>query len=465
MHLSNELEIEVNMKELFDVMIKKIWIIVIAGFLCAVVTGLISKFMLKAVYASSTKIYVINRENKGMTTYSDLQTGAQLTQDYKILVKSRPVTEQVIRQLNLAMTHEQLINRIAVKTPSDSRFLEIVVENTDPRLAKQLADSIAEVSSELMVSIMEIEKANIVEPANLPTKPSSPNVMFNTMTGGLIGGLLATFMILIFFLSDDTIKSYEDIEKHLGVTALGMIPFERKNHHEKNKKQKKRTQKKAAKCNDGFSQSVKDEFAGNEAYKALRTNLQFCGKEIKTICVTSCSPNEGKTVISFRLAATIAETGRKVLFIDADLRKSVILGRLGVDREVYGLSQYLSGMNSLDDIINKTNLEHVDIIHTGPIPPNPSELLGSDNFYELIRTQKEVYDYIIVDTPPLGIVIDSANVAKCCDGTIMIVESKHISYKMAKRVLKQLEQGKCKVLGAVLNKINMNVKGYYTGYY
>lgn len=464
MHLSNELEIEVNMKELFDAIIKRIWIIVIAGLLCAIATGLISKFMLKPVYTSSTKIYVINRQNKAMTTYADLQTGAQLTQDYKILVKSRPVTEQVLRKLNLSMTHEQLIRKIAVKTPSDTRILEIVVENTDPRLAKQLADSIAEVSSERMVSIMEMEKANIVEPANLPTRPSSPSVLYSAMIGGLIGGFLAVFMILIFFLSDDTIKSYEDIEKHLGVTALGMIPFESINHQEKNKKQKLRVQKKTQ-LNKGINKNVKGEFAGNEAYKALRTNLQFCGKEVKTICVTSCSPNEGKTVISFRLAATIAETGRKVLFIDADLRKSVILGRLGVDKEVYGLSQYLSGMNNVDDIINKTNLEHVDIIHTGPLPPNPSELLGSEDFYELIRTQKEIYDYIIVDTPPLGIVIDSANVAKCCDGTIMIVESKHISYKLAQRVLKQLEQGKCRVLGAVLNKVNMNVKGYYTGYY
>ncbi len=464
MHLSNELEIEVNMKELFDAIIKRIWIIVIAGLLCAIATGLISKFMLKPVYTSSTKIYVINRQNKAMTTYADLQTGAQLTQDYKILVKSRPVTEQVLRKLNLSMTHEQLIRKIAVKTPSDTRILEIVVENTDPRLAKQLADSIAEVSSERMVSIMEMEKANIVEPANLPTRPSSPSVLYCGMIGGLIGGFLAVFMILIFFLSDDTIKSYEDIEKHLGVTALGMIPFESINHQEKNKKQKLRVQKKTQ-LNKGINKNVKGEFAGNEAYKALRTNLQFCGKEVKTICVTSCSPNEGKTVISFRLAATIAEIGRKVLFIDADLRKSVILGRLGVDKEVYGLSQYLSGMNSVDDIINKTNLEHVDIIHTGPLPPNPSELLGSEDFYELIRTQKEIYDYIIVDTPPLGIVIDSANVAKCCDGTIMIVESKHISYKLAQRVLKQLEQGKCRVLGAVLNKVNMNVKGYYTGYY
>lgn len=464
MHLSNEQEIEVNIKELFDAMIKKIWIIIIVGLLCAGVTGLISKFVLKPVYTSATKIYVINRQNKTMTTYSDLQTGSQLTQDYKVLVKSRPVTEQVLHELNLAMTHEELISRITVNTPSDTRILEIVVESSNPQLAKELADSIADVSSERMISIMEMEKVNIVEPANLPTKPSSPNTLFYAIIGGLSGGFLTIFAILLFFISDDTIKSYEDIEKYLGVTALGMIPYEKMDSQEKDRKLKRRAQKKT-KREKVLNDKVKEEFAANEAYKALRTNLQFCGKELKTICVTSCSPNEGKTVISFRLAAAIAETGNKVLFIDADLRKSVILGRLGVNGEVYGLSQYLSGMNSVDDIINKTNLEHVDIIHTGPIPPNPSELLGSEDFYQLIQMLKEIYDYIIVDTPPLGVVIDSASVAKCCDGTIMIVESKNISYKLAQRVLKQLEKGKCRVLGAVLNKVNMNVKGYYAGYY
>jgi capsular exopolysaccharide synthesis family protein len=186
---------------------------------------------------------------------------------------------------------------------------------------------------------------------------------------------------------------------------------------------------------------------------------------VKTICITSCLPNEGKTVVSLRLASTIAEAGKKVLFIDADLRKSVILGKLRIENELYGLSQYLSGMNELKEVINKTSVENVDMIFTGPLPPNPSEMLAGDMFKTLIMTQRGVYDYILVDTPPLGVVIDSANVAQVCDGTIIVIEADHISYKFAQRVVKQLIQGKCRVLGAVLNKVNMKRKDYYGNNY
>ncbi|HCL03079.1 MAG TPA: tyrosine protein kinase [Lachnoclostridium phytofermentans] len=206
------------------------------------------------------------------------------------------------------------------------------------------------------------------------------------------------------------------------------------------------------------------EFTSNEAYKSLRTNIQFCGKEVKTICITSSLPNEGKTVVSFRLATAFAESGKKVLFIDADLRKSVIISRLKIDNAVNGLSQYLSGMNCLEEVIYKSK-ENLDIIFTGILPPNPSEMLGSDEFKNLVKTQREVYDYIIIDTPPLGVVIDSANVADICDGTILVLESNKISYRFAQRVLKQLNTGKSKVLGAVLNKVNIYGLGYNKKYY
>ncbi len=206
-------------------------------------------------------------------------------------------------------------------------------------------------------------------------------------------------------------------------------------------------------------------FRSNEAYNTLRTNIQFCGKDIKAICITSCTPNEGKTVVSFSLAASMAEGGKKVLFIDADLRKSILIGRLKVDKAVSGLTHYLSGINELEEIIYQTNVENLDIIFTGPVPPNPSDLLGSEEFRKLIASGREVYDYIIIDTPPLGAVIDSANVAKFCDGVILVIQTNTISYKFAQRVIKQLEKGNCRILGAILNKVEFKHKGYYGKYH
>ncbi len=227
MEKNNSDEIEIDMKELFFVLLSKIWIIIYAGIICALIAGIYSKIILKPTYESSTKIYVINRQdNKSVTTYSDLQTGSQLMKDYQILVKSRPVTERVINDLNLKMTHEQLVSCISVNIPTDTRILEITVRYPDPYIAKQLVDTIGRVSSKQMVSIMEMEKANIVEPGNIPASPSSPNFIKNTMIGGFAGAFIAVFILFLLYFLDDTLKSCDDIEKYLGLTTLGALPFE-----------------------------------------------------------------------------------------------------------------------------------------------------------------------------------------------------------------------------------------------
>jgi capsular exopolysaccharide synthesis family protein len=161
----------------------------------------------------------------------------------------------------------------------------------------------------------------------------------------------------------------------------------------------------------------------------------------------------------------MAESGKRVLFIDADLRKSVLLGRLKAESAVLGLTHYLTGQKELEEVLYTTNLKHPDIIFTGPVPPNPSELLNSNMFRELILKLKEVYDYIIIDTPPLGAVIDSAIVASCCDGVILVVQSNAISHKFAKDIVKQLKIGNCKILGAILNKVDLKNNKYYGKYH
>ncbi|TAH69523.1 MAG: polysaccharide biosynthesis tyrosine autokinase [Anaerolineaceae bacterium] len=201
-----------------------------------------------------------------------------------------------------------------------------------------------------------------------------------------------------------------------------------------------------------FQNLPKLSFRVNEAYKSLRTNIQFCGSGVKMICITSCLPNEGKSNVSFNLATSLAECGKKVIFIDADLRRSVIIGRYKPDQAVVGLTHYLSGQNKIDEILYETNIDNLDIIFTGPVPPNPSELLASDNFSDLIKIFRKVYDYIIIDTPPIGSVIDSAIVAQKCDGVVLVIESNTVSYKFAQRAIRQLEKSQSKILGAVLNK-------------
>lgn len=208
------------------------------------------------------------------------------------------------------------------------------------------------------------------------------------------------------------------------------------------------------------------DFKTKEAYKTLRTNVQFCGNDVKIISLTSCVPNEGKSMVSFNLAISMAETGKKVLFIDADLRKSVLIGRYKINKAIKGLTQYLSGVEQLDDVRYSTNVKNMDLILSGPVPPNPAELLNNEKFTELLETAGKEYDYVIIDTPPIGQVIDPAIVAQQTDGVIFLISQANISYKYAQKQIEQMRKSGCRILGAVLNKVDPEEKGgYYGGYY
>ena len=203
------------------------------------------------------------------------------------------------------------------------------------------------------------------------------------------------------------------------------------------------------------------DFKSNEAYKTLRTNIQFCGTDIKVIGVTSCVPNEGKSSVCMNLANSMAESGRKVLLLDTDLRKSVLLGRYKITESVKGFSHFLSDQAALDEVLCQTDVDNLHIIFAGQVPPNPAELLGKQHFKETIGVLRQRYDYIIIDTAPLGSVIDSAIVAQVCDGMILTIASNAISFKFAQRVLEQLKKTGCPVLGSILNKVDMSKKSKY----
>ncbi len=214
-----------------------------------------------------------------------------------------------------------------------------------------------------------------------------------------------------------------------------------------------------------FENKKELDFKTNEAYKRVRTNITFSGEDIQVVAVTSSVPNEGKSEVSFRMAESFAEDGKKVLYIDADIRKSVTIARYGVDRETKGLSHYLSGqVKNLDEIIYETDIQNFSVIFTGAKAPNPAELLGRPRLAKMIETLREQFDMIVIDCPPLGSVIDAVLVAKNCDGTVLVVESDAISYKVVQNVKKQLDQSECKILGVILNKVQTGGKGYY-GYY
>jgi capsular exopolysaccharide synthesis family protein len=199
------------------------------------------------------------------------------------------------------------------------------------------------------------------------------------------------------------------------------------------------------------------DFFMQEAYKTLRTNLQFCGKDIQVIAITSCHENEGKTTISLNLGRSLAELGKRVLVIDADMRKSVIAARHSNAKNPAGLSEVLTGLSVLSDCIYSTQVEKLHLIFAGQYPPNPVELLNGKYFAELINETRKVFDYVIIDTPPLGLVIDAAVVAPLCDGVMMVLADKAIRSKQAKEVVEQLRKSGSKILGVVRNNVGGKV--------
>ena len=205
-------------------------------------------------------------------------------------------------------------------------------------------------------------------------------------------------------------------------------------------------------------------FLYEESMRMLRTNLQFSGGNLRVILFTSSIQDEGKSETSFQLAISFAKLDKKVLYVDADMRKSVCTTRYQIKENVQGLSQYLSGQNT-EDIVYKTNIKNMDVVFAGPYAPNPAELLYENKLDEFIKKQRLQYDYIIIDAPPLANIVDAAVIGRCVDGAVIVVKSATVSQRMVKRVKDQLEKVNCKIIGAVLNGVEMKKNSYHYKYY
>lgn len=207
-------------------------------------------------------------------------------------------------------------------------------------------------------------------------------------------------------------------------------------------------------------------FQVNEAINTLRGNIQLSGFDIKTICITSSFKHEGKSSLSLRLAKSFAALGKKTLFMDCDIRNSQTMSRYEVKRrkKIKGLTEYLCGEIEMDEAIWETSEAHMDIIFTGAVAPNPSELFSGELFTELLKAMRDRYDYVIVDTPPVNAVIDGVLTAKQCDGTVLIVESGVSDRRQVQHAKQQLDFAGVKLLGVVLNKVGNRNGAYGYGY-
>lgn len=240
-------EVEIDLRELFAVIMSKWVVVLLVTILFGVLAFAYAKLLVTPQYRSTTSIYVVNQRGSETLTYSDLQAGQQLTDDYKIIIKGRSVLEKVIYSQGLSMSYEQLSGKVSVSADEDSRVVNISVADADPYVARELADAVCAAASDKIIEVTGVSEVNVIEKAYIPTAPFNPNVKKTMVLGMALGFILSVGLILLFYLINDSISTPDDVEKYLGLSTLGIIPMtnsEREKKHKRKESGKKKEQKK-----------------------------------------------------------------------------------------------------------------------------------------------------------------------------------------------------------------------------
>lgn len=265
-------EVEIDIKEILGVLLSKLWFIILLGIVVGIVAFVYSKYVVAPVYSSTTKVYVLARQStEANVTYTDLQTGTQLTKDYIELVKSRTVLNQVIDDLELQKTVDELGKMIDVTTQTDTRIITITVNSTDVYEAQKIADAVRTAATVHICQVMNLEAVNVIDEADLPSAPSSPNVMKNSIIGVLIGIILAVVIVVIRYLLDDSIVTPDDVERYLGLSVLASIPI----LEDESKRKKKRKRREDIQLEDenllhSNSEDEMEEVSGDELWNGYQ---------------------------------------------------------------------------------------------------------------------------------------------------------------------------------------------------
>jgi len=292
---------------------------------------------------------------------------------------------------------------------------------------------------------------NIIDEAEAPTRPFKPRKTVNILFGMIFGMILGIGIAFFIEYLDDTIKSPTDVENFLQVPFLGLIPTISATH--------------GTNAIEGIIETQpKGTIA--ESYRAIRTNILFSSdRNVKKLIVTSTGPSEGKTTTAINIAEVMATAGDKTLIIDADMRRPKIHKNIEIKGDEKGLSNYLTGNATLDEIVHETSIETFFAVPAGPIPPNPVELLNSPRLKEFLDEMSERFDRIIIDTPPVIAVTDAAILARMADGVVFVVHGGLAHRDIVKRGLKGLMKVGGHVFGVILNNVNIYRASYYDYYY
>lgn len=465
-------QVEIDLLELAFLLLDRLHFILLFFLTGALILNAYSYFFIHPSYQSTASIYIVSASGGSVVDLTDLNIGSNLKNDYKELIMSYPVLDRVSEQLELGLSTRAMQNMITITNPTDTRILKLTATAQSPELARDIANTLAEVAVEFLPETMSTDAPNIAQRARLEKRKTAPSYSKFTLMGGMIGAMAYCAWVVVQHLMDDTIHGESDAQDFFGSPPLATIPYALAMDTEK------RTESAEPKQQESVAGVIHVNiptlpYSAEEALNRLRVNVKFSGKNTRRILVTSSVPNEGKSHIAIHLWKMLADAGHRTLLLDADLRKSVMKKTLqfASQEEYHSLAYYLSGLSEYQDVIYKTNIENADIIPCVNLLQNPSSLLEDPRLKELLNHLAEDYDYVIIDTPPLVSVSDGALIAALCDGAIVVVRSGETPRALIRQSLTQLERAHCRVLGTVLNGVSAGIRGYgygryyYGGYY
>lgn len=477
--------IEIDLSRIWKAICHRIWLVLIVSVLCVVITLVGTFYLVTPKYESSAMFYVNNNSlSVGDTSFSisqgDITAAKSLVDTYIVILNSRACLNDVMDYAGIDIGYSELKDMISAAAVNDTEVFEIVVTSEDPEQAEQIANAIAYILPKRISSIVEGTSANIVDDAVVASRPASPNYPKNALVGFLLGFVFSIIYIVVRELFDVTIRTQEDIERCCEHPVLAQVPDMLRSNEQSGDYYgygSKKTNAKHAASNNKVSLVGKNiSFAASEAYKMLRTKLQFSFVDEITcpiVGVSSALAGEGKSLSSVNLAYSLAQLDKRVLLIDCDMRRPSLSTKLPISK-VPGLSNYLTGQNDIARIIQHCEIDSdncFDVISSGDNPPNPIELLSSKKMESVLNELREAYDYIIIDLPPVGEVSDAMAAAKLVDGMLLVVRQDYCNTVALSSALNQFEFIEAKILGIVMNCVGESGgrysrygRGYYSKY-
>lgn len=431
---------------------RKRWRTILAATLACLVAAAALTILTPRTYTSTAQLYVAT--NTGGTA-ADLASGSTFMQKqmktYAQVVTSPTVIDPVAKQLG--EKRDTVTGWVTATTPADTMLINVAVTNRDSAKAATVANAIAKQFTSTIQDLQSTStdqsspvKATVIRPAEVATTPTAPRPVRNIALGLLAGLLLGLALALLRDRLDTSVTTERDVKELTDATVIGAIPFDTE-----------------APKHPLIVQSD-PHGSRSEAFRTLRTNLQFVdiANRPKSLVITSSLPGEGKSTTAANLALTLGANGAKVCVIEGDLRRPQLLNYMGLEGGV-GLTSVLIGDADLDDVLQPF-AQGVTVLGAGPIPPNPSELLGSSSMKALLDELTQRFDTVLVDAPPLLPVTDAAVVSRLTDGAILVVGAGVIRRENVTRALESLETVDARLLGVVINRVPTKGAGSYSYY-